>query len=137
MINRTVVIRKKPLNWQPKIKRKIQTNWQPIEALKSHTAGFINPVFIVFACAVFSGLFYVYSINQTAVKGIEIRKVEKEIAEQEKIKESLRIKEAELKSLYRIEEESKSAGMINVSSVKYLEENSSVAYGNDSKGSKN
>lgn len=135
MINRTVVIRRRSLNWQPKIKRKIQTQWQPVSALKSYTAGFISPVFIVLACAMFSGLFYIYSVNQTAVKGIEIRNVEKNIAEQQKNNESLRIREAELKSLYHIEEESKQIEMINIANVKYLEESPSVAYVTASKGS--
>jgi len=137
MINRTVVIRRTSSNWQPKIKRKIQTQWQPISALKSRAAGFISPVFIVLACAVFSGLFYIYSVNQTAVKGIEIRNVEKDIAEQQKDNESLRIKEAELKSLYNIEEESKQINMINAANAQYLEESLSVAYRTASKGGKN
>lgn len=137
MMNRTVVIRRQSLNWQPKIKRKIQTQWQPMMALKSHTAGFISPVFIVLACAVFSGLFYIYSVNQTAVKGIEIRNVEKDIAQQKKNNESLKIKEAELQSLYNIEEQSKQINMVNAANVKYLEESSSVAYGTASKSNKN
>jgi len=135
MMKRTVVIRRRSLNWQPNTKRKIQL--QPIAALKSHSAGFISPVFIVLACAVFSGLFYIYSVNQTAVKGIEIRNAEKDIAQQQKNNESLKIKEAELKSLYHIEEESKQLNMINAANVKYLEESPSVAYGAASKDSKN
>lgn len=125
------------MNWQPKIKRKTQIQWQPISALKSYTAGFISPVFVVLACAVFSGLFYIYSVNQTAVKGIEIRNVEKDIAEQQKNNESLKIREAELKSLYHIEEKSKEMNMTNASNVKYLEGNVSVAYGNSERGGKN
>jgi len=106
-------------------------------ALKSYTAGFISPVFIVLACAVFSGLFYIYSVNQTAVKGIEIRNVEKDIAQQQKNNESLKIKEAELKSLYHIEEESKQIDMVNAANVKYLGESPSVAFGTASRGGKN
>lgn len=102
MTKRTVVIRKK--SWQPNIKRKIQL--EPV-AHKSHNAGFISPVFIVLACTAFSGLFYIYSVNQTAVKGIAIRNAEKEITEQKRLNEALKIKEAELKSLYNIENETK------------------------------
>lgn len=134
MTRRTVVIRRKSYGWQPNIKRKIQTTVER----SSHSAGFISPVFVVLAFAVFSGLFYIYSVNQTAVKGIEIRKVEKEIAEQKKAGEALKIKEAELKSLYNIEGSSKNLNMVNAENVKYLEENPSVALGNSSqKGSKN
>ena len=136
MMNRTVVIRRRSLNWQPKIKRKTQIQL-PVAALKSYTAGFISPVFIVLACAVFSGLFYIYSVNQTAVKGIEIRNVEKDIAQQQKNNESLKIKEAELKSLYNIEEKSKEIEMVNAVNVKYIEESPSVAYGTALKGGKN
>lgn len=136
MTNRTVVIRRRSLNWQPKTKRKIQIQL-PVTALKSYTAGFISPVFIVLACAVFSGLFYIYSVNQTAIKGIEIRNVEKNIAEQQKNNELLRIKEAELKSLYHIEEESKQIEMVNAENIKYVEESPAVAYKVDSNSSKN
>lgn len=97
-------------------------------ALNSHNAGFISPVFIVLACSAFAGLFYIYSVNQTAVKGIAIRNAEKEIAAQQKSNESLKIKEAELKSLYRIENSSKELNMVNAGSVKYIEDSQTVAY---------
>ena len=121
MIKRTVVIRKK--TWQPNIKRNFETQ----VAHKSHTAGFISPVFIVLACTAFSGLFYIYSVNQTAIKGIAIRNAEKEVARKQKENESLKIKEAELMSLYKIEEASKELNMVTAESVKYIEENQSVA----------
>jgi hypothetical protein len=76
-------------------------------------------------------------VNQTAVKGIAIRNAEKEIAVNAKNNESLRIKEAELKSLYRIEDASKQLDMVDASSVKYLEESPSVAYGAVTKDHKN
>ena len=59
------------------------------------------------------------------------------IAQQQKNNESLKIKEAELQSLYNIEEESKQIDMVNVVNVKYLEESPSVAYGTASKNGKN
>lgn len=126
MTKRTVVIRKESCNWQPNIKRKtIHT-----ETRKTNAAGFISPVFVVLACTAFSSLFYIYSVNQTAVKGIAIRNAEKEISQQEKSNEALKIKEAELKSLYHIEETSKQINMSPVAGVKYLEEIPSVAYNN-------
>jgi cell division protein FtsL len=94
-------------------------------------------VFIVLACTVFSGLFYIYSVNQTAVKGIQIRNAEKEIANQQKDNETLKIKEAELKSLYHIEEQSKQLNMFDSANVKYVEENPSVAYGSSPANGKN
>lgn len=131
MMNRTVVIRRQSFGWQPNIKRKIQ---QPrFAAPKLHLAGFISPVFVVLACTAFAGLFYIYSVNQTAVKGIEIRRAEQEIANQQKNNELLKIKEAELKSLYQIEEKSKQLNMVDSANVKYLEETPSVAYGRNEK----
>ena len=131
MINRTVVIRRQSFGWQPNIKRKIQ---QPrFAAPKLHLAGFISPVFIVLACTVFSGLFYIYSVNQTAVKGIEIRRVEQNVATEQRNNELLKIKEAELKSLYHIEDESKQLNMVDSANVKYIEEIPSVAYGRSDK----
>lgn len=128
MTKRTIVIRKKSCNWQQNTKRKTISVTTPSEVKSSRTAGFISPVFIVLACTAFSGLFYVYSVNQTAVKGIAIRNAEKEIAQQKKDNESLKIKEAELKSLYHIEETTGQLNMAPVENVKYLEETQSVAY---------
>ncbi|NTV41137.1 MAG: hypothetical protein HGA61_02590 [Candidatus Moranbacteria bacterium] len=132
MTKRTVVIRKKSCSWQPNIKRKTQITLKPREG----EAGFINPVFIVLACAVFSGVFYVYSINQTATKGIAIQRAEKEIVLRKNENDSLRIKEAEVKSLYHIEEASKEMNMVSPQNIIYLEESPAVAYENHSVKSK-
>ena len=129
MTNRTVVIRRQSFGWQPNIKRKLQIQTPRMAVSKLHLAGFISPVFIVLACAAFAGLFYIYSVNQTAVKGIEIRRAEQEVAAEQRNNELLKIKEAELKSLYHIEEESKQLDMVDSANIKYLEETPSVAYG--------
>ncbi len=133
MTNRTVVIRKQNFGWQRKTKRKIQ----PIMERRYHSAGFISPVFVVLVSAVFCGLFYVYLVNKTAIKGIAIRNAENEIQEQMKNNEILKMKEAELKSLYKIEEQSKQMEMINASDIKYLEENPSMALNNNLNSKKN
>ena len=128
MTNRTVVIRKRSCFWQPKTKRKIQ----PLiaaQTIRNRTAGFINPVFIVLACMAFSGLFYIYSVNQTAVKGIETSRIQKQIDEKRKENEALKIKEAELESLYRIEDASKQLEMVSSANVSYIEESPTVALG--------
>lgn len=126
MKKRTVVIRKKTSNWQSNIKRKIETK-KTIN--KKLNAGFISPVFVVFALIAFSGLFYLYSINKTATKGIEMKDLEKEIVTKRNENEYLKIKEAELKSLYKIEESSREMKMIESSDINYVEENQSIAYG--------
>lgn len=121
MQNRTVVIRRRSCSWHPNTNVKIKT-----KKTRSN-AGFINPVFVVFACAVFSGLVYLYSINRTAVKGLAIRQIENEIAQTQKENENLKIKEAELKSLYHIEEQSKQLNMEALKDAQYVEENAAVA----------
>ncbi len=129
MTKRTVVIRKKSFCWQPNTKRKTQIIAQP----KKKVAGFINPVFIVLACTVFSGVFYVYCINQTATKGIAIQQAEKAIAQEKNENASLRIREAEVKSLYHIEDQSKNMNMVSAQNVVYLEESPAVAYSTKNK----
>lgn len=129
MTKRTVVIRKNTSGWQSQTKRK---NTIISAKEKKRPAGFISPVFIVLACTAFSGLFYVYSVNQTAIKGVAIRNAEKQLDEQRKANESLKIKEAELKSLYSIENATRGANMVDESNVKYLEENPAVAYNTQS-----
>lgn len=133
MTKRTIVIRRQSCQWQPKTKRNIKL----IPEKRIHPAGFINPVVVVLVSTAFAGLFYVYSINQTAIKGIAIRNAEKEITERKKENESLKIKEAELKSLYRIEEVSKQLEMVGASSVKYIEETPAVAFNAVTKENKN
>ncbi len=137
MTNRTVVIRKKSCTWQPNIKRKIQTETRSETRSKKSLAGFINPVFIVLACTVFSGVFYVYSINQTATKGIAIQQAEKEILQKKNENESLKIREAEVKSLYHIEDVAKNMNMVAAQNVIYVEESPAVAYGNLQSKTKN
>ncbi len=126
MTRRTVVIRKKSFCWQLNTKRKTQVIARP----RKNVAGFINPVFVVLACTVFSGVFYVYCINQTATKGITIQQAEKAIAQKRNENDSLRIREAEVKSLYHIEDQSKNMNMVAAQNVVYLEETPTVAYSN-------
>jgi len=126
MIRRTIVVRKTKCSWQPKIKRK------PIVATESapkRKAGFINPVFVVAFFGILAGLFYLYSINQSAVRGFQVKEVEKEIASVKKNNEKLKIKEAELKSLYHIEESTKSLNMEGLVNVSYVDEEDVVAFG--------
>ena len=84
-------------------------------------SGSIDLKFVVIVFAVLVGIFYIYSINNSATKGSNVLKMEKEIAQLKKQSEQLRIKEAELKSLYHIEEESKKLNMAEVSSISYIE----------------
>jgi len=120
MMNRTVVIRKNSCPWQPKIKTNTKTQ-------QSSLAGFINPVFVVLACAAFAGVLYLYSINHTAVKGIEIQQVEKAIVAAQQENENLKIQVAQLNSLYHIEESSAQLNMSELKDATYIEQDSTVA----------
>ncbi|HEX8974430.1 MAG TPA: hypothetical protein VF817_03015 [Patescibacteria group bacterium] len=137
MTKRTVVIRRQSGLRQPNIKRKIQPIAKTSASQRLRKAGFIHPVFIVLACTAFSGLFYMYSINQTATKGLEIQAVEKQMAQEKNENESLKIKEAELESLYHVEDASKQLNMVNADHVTYLEQSSSVAYSTAAKEFRN
>ncbi|HAV11825.1 MAG TPA: hypothetical protein DCX32_04790 [Candidatus Moranbacteria bacterium] len=92
-----------------------------------NASGFVNPVVVVVVFAVFAALLYIYSINQSAVKGLQIRKIEKEISQMKKENESLKIKEAELKSLYKIEQFSKDLNMSEAAEVTFLDESNPLA----------
>lgn len=88
--------------------------------------GFASPWVVVALLLVIAG-FYIYCINSSATKGYQMRQVETEITDLEKENEQLRIKEAELKSLYRIEESSKSLNMAEPAEISYIEEKGPVA----------
>ncbi len=105
-------------HWQPKIK---------INRKKKITSGSINLAFIVFIFTVVAGVFYLYSTNSNAVQGYQIKKVEKDLFELRQVNEQLRIREADLKSLYHIEESTKNLNMEETKSVSYVEETGPVA----------
>lgn len=88
--------------------------------------GFASPWLVVVIIFVFSGI-YLYFTNSSAGKGYEMRQVEKDISELKKESEQLRIKEAELKSLYHIEESSREFNMADANKISYIEEKSPVA----------
>lgn len=126
MTKRTVVVRRRNHLAQPKTKRKSCCDFQvPAE---KRNAGFARPVFVVVVCAALVALTYIYSINHVAVKGYQIRGIEKEIAELKEDNENLKIKEAQLKSLHRIEQSARDFNMSDLSDAAYIEENSEVAY---------
>lgn len=107
-------------SWQQNTKRKTNTEIKNIK-------GFINSGFLIVALLFVAAALYVYSINSSAVKGYQIKQVEKEIMELKKENEDLKIKEAQLKSLYHIEESSKNLNMGDLKNVSYIEESGPVA----------
>jgi len=89
--------------------------------------GSISTSFIMALFIFLSGLFYLYSINNNAVKGYRIRCVEKELTEQENKNEQLKIQEAELNSLYRLKSESERLNMSELKEIVYIEESGPMA----------
>jgi cell division protein FtsL len=90
-------------------------------------AGSIKLSFIVWFLIVLAGAIYLYSINSSAVKGNQMQKLEKEITNLKSQNEQLRIKEAELRSLYRIEEESRKLNMSAAVNITYIEDSGPMA----------
>ena len=102
--------------------RKKKTKNKNEKILGSISIGFVVVFFIALA-----GIIYIYSINSSAVKGYKIRQAENQIKDLKKESEQLRIKEAELKSLYHIEEASKRMKMNELKEVSFIDEVSPVA----------
>lgn len=73
------------------------------------------------------GAGHLYSMNRIAVQGYAIRSAEKQLAELKQENSQLRIEEAELRSLQRIEEAGQRMSMFESEQVSYIEENGSLA----------
>lgn len=81
----------------------------------------------MFLLAILTALFvsgggYLYSVNQNAVQGYHMRSLEKEINILKQKSAELRITEADLRSLQRIEASEGELQMQKLENVKYLEE---------------
>ena len=126
MTTRTIIIRRGSYcQWPLKKARRgkiFGETKRKIENTKAEILGFINPVFMVLVLVVLAGFFYLYSINCTAAKGSQVKQVEKDISELKSQNEQLKIREAELKSLYHVEEATKDLNMAKLHSVVYVEE---------------
>lgn len=96
------------------------TNIQPTSYQNKIAMGITGIVVVLGAC-------YLYTTNRVAVSGYAIRGVEKEIATLKQDNNQLRIQEAELKSLYRIEEAGKRLNMFEPVHVSYIEESNPIA----------
>jgi len=73
----------------------------------------VHPAVLVAAFALFfSAVAYLYALNRGATQGFETQKLEREIGTLENENGKLRITEAELRSLTRIEDATKSREMV-------------------------
>lgn len=96
---------------------------------KRNTSSYQNNLSVGIAGIVVAlGACYLYTTNRVAVQGYAIREGETEIAQLKKDNNQLRIQEAELKSLYRIEEAGKRLNMFEPVRVNYIEESNPIAF---------
>lgn len=84
-------------------------------------------LFLLFAFWFVLGGWYLYSVNHTAVAGYHIRALEKEIHQLKQENAALRVTEADLRSLYRIEASDIVKAMLKADELTYLEERGPVA----------
>lgn len=95
-----------------------------IGTLAGSTHTFILLVLLVVFVA---GGGYLYSVNRSAVQGYHMRTLEKEIDKLKQNNAELKITEADLRSLYRIEASGEALDMEKLENVIYLEERGPVA----------
>jgi len=86
------------------------------------TAGFMVAFFVILSCA-----YYLFQVNDLAVKGYDIRDLENRIAELEKENKQMQIREMELRSMYVIEKSAADFNLVSPANVSYLEVNNTVA----------
>ncbi len=95
----------------------------------------LPPKWLRFACILsIAGLFlamigYLCTVNRNAVAGYSMRVAEKRMAELSVEAQRLRIREAELRSLYGLEDASVQLGMLPVEGAVSLDVPGQIAYG--------
>lgn len=78
-----------------------------------------------------TGGIYLYSVNKSAVQGYHMRTLEKEIRKLRQDNENLKISEADLRSLYRIETVKEDLRMQKVEAPLFLEDVEVAIQGHD------
>lgn len=89
--------------------------------------GFGSVGVFIFSCVVLTGILYLFTANDVAIKGGEIYTIEQEIKELSRENEQLTIQEAQLRSLENIENVVKDKGMEEVSDPVYIDKETYVA----------
>lgn len=100
---------------------------QHIKRRTTTARGFGSFGVFLFACVVFTGVLYLFSTNDIAIKGDEIYDIEKEIKLLSRENEQLTIQEAQLRSLENVEKIVKENGMEEVSTPVYVDRETFVA----------
>ncbi|PID52780.1 MAG: hypothetical protein CR972_00290 [Candidatus Moraniibacteriota bacterium] len=89
--------------------------------------GFGSVGFFLFVCVILTGVLYLFSTNDIAIKGDEIYDIEQEINRLSRENEQLVIQEAQLRSLENVENTVKNGGMEEVSDPIYVDREMYVA----------
>jgi cell division protein FtsL len=79
----------------------------------------LNFILVVLICA--AGIFYIYEVNRLAVRGYQVGDLEEKIKDLKEENERIKIKAAEIKSMYRIEEDTKGLNMVAPQDVSYIQ----------------
>ncbi|MCX6762125.1 MAG: hypothetical protein NTY33_04800 [Candidatus Moranbacteria bacterium] len=86
------------------------------------SAGFLMIFFVIFSSA-----FYLFQVNDLAVKGYDIRELENKISELDKENKQMQIHEMELRSMYVIEKSAADFNLVSPVNVSYLGASNTVA----------
>lgn len=108
-------------------RKKMMAAWTPKQTPRE-LPGSVHMFLLAVLTALFvSGGGYLYAVNQSAVQGYHMRTLEKEIDALKQKNAELRIAEADLRSLSRIESAEGELEMQKLDNVKYIEERESAA----------
>jgi|SRR6185369_6070972 len=104
------------------------TSFSPKKSSSRELSGSVHLLVLAVLTALFvtSGC-YLYSVNRNAIQGYHLRTLEKEIYSLKQQNAELRITEADLRSLNRIEGSEEELHMQKLMNIKYLEERGPVA----------
>lgn len=85
-------------------------------------AGFLMIFFVIFMSA-----FYLFQVNNLAIKGYEVKDLENKISDLKKNNKEMRIREMELRSMYAIETAAKDFNLLDSNNATYLEIDGPIA----------
>lgn len=89
--------------------------------------GLAGAGFLIIFFLIFSSAFYLFQVNDLAVKGYDIRDLENRISELDKENKQMQIHEMELRSMYVIEKSAQDFNLVSPVNVSYVEINNTVA----------
>ena len=89
--------------------------------------GLMGAGFLMIVSVILGSAFYLFQVNDLAMKGYEIRDWENRIAELKKENKKMQIREMELRSMYAMEKVASDFNLVNPTNVSYLELNGPVA----------